>query len=88
VRKGERGIRILAPIWVRDAADSRTGDTAAASSALAELTEPQRRLAFRPTSVFDVSQTEGQITRLKALKRQMFGRAGFGLLKRRLLRAA
>ena len=33
-------------------------------------------------------QTEGQITRLKCVKRQMYGRAGFGLLKQRVLRAA
>ncbi len=33
-------------------------------------------------------QTEGQITRLKAVKRQMYGRAGFGLLKQRVLAAA
>ena len=30
-------------------------------------------------------QTEGQITRLKCVKRQMYGRAGFGLLKQRVL---
>lgn len=33
-------------------------------------------------------QTEGQITRLKYVTRQMYGRAGFGLLKQRVLRAA
>ena len=32
-------------------------------------------------------QTEGQITRLKSVKRQMYGRAGFGLLKQRVLAA-
>ncbi|MBL0692969.1 transposase [Comamonas sp. JC664] len=31
------------------------------------------------------SQTEGQITKLKLLKRQMYGRAKFGLLRRRVL---
>jgi transposase len=30
-------------------------------------------------------QTEGQVNRLKLLKRQMFGRAGFDLRRRRLL---
>lgn len=30
-------------------------------------------------------QTEGQVNRLKTLKRQMYGRAGFVLLRRRLL---
>lgn len=33
-------------------------------------------------------QTEGQINRLKMLKRQMFGRAGIELLSRRFLLAA
>jgi transposase len=32
-------------------------------------------------------QVEGQINRLKLIKRQMFGRAGFDLLRRRFLRA-
>jgi transposase len=33
-------------------------------------------------------QTEGHINRLKLLKRQMYGRAGFDLLRCRLLQAA
>lgn len=33
-------------------------------------------------------QTEGQINRLKTLKRQMYGRAGFVLLRQRLLHSA
>jgi transposase len=33
-------------------------------------------------------QTEGQITRIKAIKRQMYGRAKFDLLRRRALHAA
>ena len=32
-------------------------------------------------------QTEGQINRLKAIKRQMYGRAGLDLLERRFLMA-
>jgi transposase len=32
-------------------------------------------------------QTEGQVNRLKNLKRQMYGRAGFDLLKARVLAA-
>ena len=31
-------------------------------------------------------QTEGQINRLKVIKREMYGRAGFDLLRRRVLR--
>jgi transposase len=33
-------------------------------------------------------QTEGQIHRLKLLKRQMYGRAGFAVLRNRVLHAA
>jgi transposase len=33
-------------------------------------------------------QTEGQITRLKCLARQMYGRASLRLLRQRVLRAA
>lgn len=36
---------------------------------------------------WSTSPVEGQINRLKMLKRQMYGRAGFGLLQRRLLAA-
>ena len=40
------------------------------------------------TSVWSNGQTEGQINRLKALKRQMFGRAKLDLLRKRFLHAA
>lgn len=33
-------------------------------------------------------QTEGQVTRLKLIKRSMYGRANFDLLRKRVLRAA
>lgn len=44
------------------------------------------RAAF--TSPWRNGQTEGQITKLKLLKRQMYGRANFDLLRRRLRLAA
>ncbi|MDQ6834086.1 MAG: hypothetical protein M3008_11865 [Chloroflexota bacterium] len=34
------------------------------------------------------SQTEGQINRLKTVKRQMYGSAGFALLRQRVLNGA
>lgn len=40
------------------------------------------------TYVWSSGQVEGQITRLKLRKRESFGRAGFSLLKRRVLHAA
>jgi len=38
------------------------------------------------TTEWSAGQTEGQINRLKTIKRQMYGRAGFDLLRRRVLR--
>jgi len=50
VRKGEKSIRILAPMSVRVTGDDEsTGEEEATSS---------RRLVFRPVSVFDIAQTD------------------------------
>ena len=40
------------------------------------------------SSVWSNGQTEGQVNRLKALKRQMYGRAKLDLLRKRFLYAA
>jgi transposase len=40
------------------------------------------------TTPWSNGQTEGQVTKLKLLKRQMYGRASFDLLRRRVLLAA
>jgi transposase len=40
------------------------------------------------SSPWSQGQVEGQITRLKRLKRKMYGRAKFDLLRRRVLHAA
>jgi transposase len=45
--------------------------------------DPAVRAAL--TTDWSNAQAEGQITRLKLLKRQMYGRAGFDLLRRRVL---
>jgi transposase len=39
------------------------------------------------TESWSNGQVEGQVNRLKTIKRQMYGRAGFGLLRRRVLKA-
>jgi transposase len=41
-----------------------------------------------PTTPWSNAQSEGQITKLKLLKRQMYGRASFDLLRRRVLLVA
>jgi hypothetical protein len=53
VRKGERAIRILAPMSVR------TRENGTEARAGGEDGEQPRRTVFRPVAVFDVSQTEG-----------------------------
>jgi hypothetical protein len=53
VRKGERAIRILAPMSVR------TRETGADGRRGGEDREQPRRTVFRAVAVFDVSQTEG-----------------------------
>ena len=40
------------------------------------------------TLEFSQGQTEGQVNKLKLLKRQSYGRAGFVLLRKRVLKAA
>ncbi len=52
VRKGEHGIRILAPVSVRRAAEAESGDSE-------EEDEPQTVTRFRVVTVFDISQTDG-----------------------------
>ena len=65
---------------------------AAAASGLAPFARGLRQdlPAVRAALVlpWSTSPVEGQINRLKTIKRQMYGRAGFALLRRRVLAAA
>jgi transposase len=58
----------------RDFAVGLRRDTAAAQAAIA--------------SAWSNGQTEGQVHKIKMLKRQMYGRASVALLRQRLLHAA
>ena len=62
---------------------------AAAASELASFARGLRQdlAAVRAALVlpWSTSPVEGQINRLKTIKRQMYGRAGFDLLRRRIL---
>ena len=71
--------------WLADAraCGVRTIETFAAGL---ELDGAAVRAAL--TTPWSSGQTEGQITRLKLIKRQSYGRAGFDLLRRRVLLAA
>ena len=67
------------PTWITDAADSvlasfGKGIVADHSAVTAAMTQP-----------WSNGQTEGQITKLKLVKRQMYGRAKLDLLRARLL---
>lgn len=69
--------------------------TRATTSEIAELDRFARGLTDDRAAVeaglsqeWSNGQTEGQINKLKLLKRQMYGRANFDLLRRRVLRAA
>jgi transposase len=54
----------------------------------AGLRRDQAAVEAAITSVWSNGQVEGQVNRLKALKRQMFGRAKLDLLRTRFLYAA
>ena len=82
-------------------ARARTGDRFAAwlaratASSIAELDRFARGLTDDRAAVeaalsleWSNGQTEGQVNKLKLLKRQMYGRANFDLLRRRVLHAA
>ncbi len=72
---GSPGLYLLQPGW--DAAGRCGGLEQDGSAIRAALTTP-----------WSSGQAEGQITRLKLIKRQMYGRASFDLLRRRVLLAA
>jgi transposase len=74
------GRRMLA--WIEGAASS-------AHTSIARFAQGLRRdlkaVIAAVESSFSSGQVEGQVNRLKALKRQMYGRAGFSLLRARVL---
>jgi transposase len=68
--------------WLKDATDSELASLAAGigrdiAAVRAAITQP-----------WSTSPVEGQINRLKTIKRQMYGRSGYPLLRNRLLAAA
>jgi transposase len=54
----------------------------------ASLRRDEAAIRHALTEPWSTGPVEGQITRVKCVKRQMYGRAGFDLLRRRVLRAA
>jgi len=70
--------------WLTEAKDSGIKELAAYARGLEGDAAVQAGL----TLAWSNGQTEGQVHRLKLLKRQSYGRAGFDLLRRRVLLAA
>ena len=71
--------------WVQQCLDSHIRELARFARGLQAEWEPVVAGLTHPASN---GQTEGCINRLKTIKRQMYGRAGFPLLRRRVLHAA
>jgi len=71
--------------WLNDCLTSTVPELANFASGLQQDEAAVRAALTLPWST---GQVEGQITRLKYLKRQMYGRASFSLLRQRVLHAA
>jgi len=70
------------PSWLQDAASSLLASFATG------LQADDKAVATAVVEPWSNGQTEGQITKLKLVKRQMYGRAKLDLLRARLLSAA
>jgi transposase len=68
--------------WIRDASESGIGPLVRFAYGLRR--DIQAVMAAVETR-WSSGQVEGQINRLKSIKRQMYGRAGFALLRARVL---
>lgn len=71
--------------WLSEA---RTCGVRAVETFAAGLEQDGSAVRAALTTPWSNAQAEGQITKLKLLKRQMYGRASFDLLRRRVLLAA
>jgi len=69
-------------------AEARTCGTAPIETFAAGLEQDSAAAHTALTEPWSSGQAEGQVNRLKLLKRQSYGRAGFDLLRRRVLLAA
>ena len=71
--------------WLKDAQQS---GVAAVTTFAAGLRQDEAAVRAALTTPWSSGQTEGQVGKLKLLKRQSFGRSSFDLLRRRVLLAA
>ena len=82
--------RPLTPVAELDAwlTDARASGIGAVETFAAGLEQDGAAVRAALTEPWSSGQAEGQINRLKMLKRQSYGRASFDLLRRRVLMAA
>jgi hypothetical protein len=83
-------VRCAAPITTLEAwlEDAKRSGVAAVTTFAAGLRQDGAAVRAALTTAWSSGQTEGQVGKLKMLKRQTFGRSGFDLLRRRVLLAA
>jgi transposase len=72
-------------VWLEKVASS---PLAALHSFAAGITQDKAAVQAGLSSPWSQGQIEGQITRLKLIKRQGYGRASFNVLRKRVLHAA
>src|SRR4051794_5624489 len=82
---GPEAARVALTTWL---ADARACGVRALETFAAGLEQDGAAIRAALTTPWSSGQAEGQITRLKLIKRQMYGRASFDLLRRRVLLAA
>jgi transposase len=82
---GPEAARVALTTWL---ADARACGVRALETFAAGLEQDGAAIRAALTTPWSSGEAEGQITRLKLIKRQMYGRASFDLLRRRVLLAA
>lgn len=73
---------MICPTWIEKAKNSGIG---ALKNYAAGLEQDYDAVKAAVSLTWSNSQVEGQINRLKNIKRQMYGRASFDLLRKRVL---
>ncbi len=71
--------------WLTEAKSSSIAELQSLAAGIVRDFDAVRAALTLP---YSNGQTEGQVNKLKSLKRQMYGRANFDLLRRRVLYAA
>ncbi len=76
------------PRWLKEAKGSGIAELQSLAAGILRDFDAVRAALTLLTLTYSNGQTEGQVNKLKSLKRQMYGRANFDLLRKRVLPAA